>query len=149
MKWTPTIAIALVPALATTLACSKSESHAAPPKTVSKLPDEPHPMTPPAPDANAASRKPVEPKAPLEKTPLEPKSTEPPSSPPLQLDAPPRTPPAESQPPAEEERLLSDEDAAIPTQEEADQEAALSITEENADQELEKLEKELAEGGGG
>jgi hypothetical protein len=45
--------------------------------------------------------------------------------------------------------LLSPEDAAIPTQEEADLEANQSINDDNADEELEKLEKELgAEGGG-
>ena len=143
MKWTPTIAIALVPALATVAACSKHETQAASPKTASKLPDEPHPMTP-APDASAATRKPLEPRA-----------AEPPPMPPQphetsRLDAPPPTSPAPSvQPAGEEERLLSDEDAAIPTQEEADQEAALSINEENADEELARLEKELAEGGGG
>jgi hypothetical protein len=45
--------------------------------------------------------------------------------------------------------LLSPEDAAIPTQEEADLEASQSINDENADEELEKLEKELGAGGGG
>jgi hypothetical protein len=52
-------------------------------------------------------------------------------------------------PAGEEERLLSDEDAAIPDAGGGDQEAALSINEENADEELARLEKELAEGGGG
>jgi hypothetical protein len=144
MKWTTMIAIALVPALPALVSCSKREAQAAPPKTASKLPDEPHPMTPPppAPDANAASRKPLEPKTQLEPKP--PPETKPSPPPPPAIEP----PPANAEKPAEE-WLLSDEDAAIPTQEEAAQEAALSITDENADEELAKLEKELAEGGGG
>lgn len=153
MNWTSTIAMGLVCFVVS--ACSSRESHAAPsPKTVGKLPDESRPTTtppPPAPDANAASRKPVEPSLPGETkspgepaTALEPQPAQRPQTTPTQLEAPPVAPSSQA-----EDQLLSDEDAAIPTQEEADQEAALSITEENADEELEKLEKELAEGGGG
>jgi hypothetical protein len=130
-NWVTTIAIALVPALGP--ACGQHDAHAAQPAKPS-TPKPPSQPAPPPPDANAASRRPVEPKV----------AETPPSSPsPLEV------PPTEAPTAADEEPLLSDEDAAIPTQEEADQEAALSITEENADQELEKLEKELAEGGGG
>jgi pectin methylesterase-like acyl-CoA thioesterase len=45
------------------------------------------------------------------------------------------------------EPLLSADDA-VPSQEEADQAAEASINDQNADAELEKLEKELADGGG-
>jgi hypothetical protein len=133
MKWTSMLVIALVPSVLCA-ACSQRETHAAP-KTASKLPaqDRPlppsaNPATPPAPDANAATRKPAEP---------------------LSKPPPPETPPADSSRGTDsaDDRLLTDEDAAIPTQEEADREAEQAITEENADQELEKLEKEL-EGGG-
>ena len=120
MKWISTLAIAVVPAFLDA-ACSR-ESRAAPPKSASKLSEQDRSMPPsanptpaPAPDANAATRRPVE-------------------------------PPSETSPPVTE-RLLSDEDAAIPTQEEADREAELAITEENADQEFEKLERELQGGG--
>jgi hypothetical protein len=146
MQW-KSIAISLVPAFLGA-ACSHGETHAAPPKTASKLPAESHPIppgaepaTPPAPDATAATRKPAAPK--------------------VDAPAPPETPPADSvggaapgsgAPTGSEfadEPLLNDEDAAIPTQEEADREAELAITDDNADQEYEKLEKELAEGSGG
>lgn len=46
------------------------------------------------------------------------------------------------------EPLLGAEDA-VPSQEDADKAAEQSINDENADAELEKLEKELGEGGGG
>ena len=130
-NWVTTIAIALVPALGP--ACGQHDAHAAQPAKPS-TPKPPSQPAPPPPDANAASRRPGELKV----------AETPPSSP-----SPLAVPPTEAPTAAAEEPLLSDEDAAIPTQEEADQEAALSITEENADQELEKLEKELAEGGGG
>jgi hypothetical protein len=127
MKWTSTFVIALAPVFVTT-ACDR-ESRAAP-KTASKLQTGDPPMSPdansaPAPDANASTRKPAQP----------------------QGDS---LPPAEAlqgQPEITDEPLLTDADAAIPTQEEANREAEQAITEENADQELEKLEKEL-EGGG-
>ena len=137
MKWTSALAIALVPAFLGA-ACSHHESQAAPPKTASKLPPQDHPMppsaypaTPPAPDANAATRTPAQP---ISKAP------------------PPEIPPAaasrDAQAGSSDERLLSDEDAAIPTQEEANREAEQAINDENADQEFDKLEKELGGGGG-
>lgn len=101
---------------------------------------DPAPAQPASPDASSATRQPA--------------ATEPAA---LQLDPAPMEPPQPTQPPAatppataeEEEPLLGPEDAAIPTQEEADLEAAQSIHEENADAELQKLEQELgAEGGG-
>lgn len=52
-------------------------------------------------------------------------------------------------PVAEAQPILSPSDAAIPSQEEADQAAEKAITDENADAELEKLEKELESGTGG
>ncbi len=141
MNWTSTFALALVPAVVGA-GCSNRESQAAPPKTAAKLPAQDHPLpptadpaTPPAPDANAATRR----VAPQSET----KAT---------LESP---PPQEATPPDRDagagtagERLLSDEDAAIPTQEEANREAEQAISEENADAELEKLEKELGGGGG-
>jgi hypothetical protein len=143
MQWTSTLAIALVPAFLGA-ACSHHESHAAPPKTASKLPPQDHPMppsanpaTPPAPDANAATRKPAEPMS---------------KAPPPEIPPAPQIPSAEvsrdAQAGSGDERLLSDEEAAIPTQEEANLEAEQAINDENADQEFDKLEKEL-EGGGG
>ena len=57
------------------------------------------------------------------------------------------SPTAKSEPSANEP-LLSDEDA-IPSEEEAARAAEASINEANADAELERLERELAEGGGG
>jgi hypothetical protein len=50
--------------------------------------------------------------------------------------------------PAAQEPLLPPDTAAIPSQEEADQAAEKTIDETNADEEMEKLEKET-EGGGG
>ena len=137
MKWTSALAMALVPAFLG-IACSHHESQAAAPKTASKLPPQDRPMppsanptTPPAPDANAATRKPAEP---MSKAP------------------PPEIPPAEASRDAQagssDEHLLSDEEAAIPTQEEANREAEQAINDENADQEFDNLEKELGGGGG-
>jgi len=144
MKWTSTLLIVLLPSFF--VAAFDRESRAAPPKSASKLPAQDRSLppnanqeTPPAPDANAATRK---------------------AAPRTEQTAPPETPPSAAASPLDrggegnpsgaetpDDRLLSDEDAAIPTQEEADREAEQAITEENADQELEKLEKEL-EGGG-
>jgi hypothetical protein len=45
--------------------------------------------------------------------------------------------------------ILAPGDAAIPSQEEADQAAEKAINDANADAEMEKLEKELESGGGG
>lgn len=58
------------------------------------------------------------------------------------------SPTAKSSDAAAHEALLSEEDA-VPSQEEADEAAEASISESNADAEMQKLEKELAEGGGG
>lgn len=131
MKWTSTLVIVLLPSLFAA-ACQR-ESRAAAPKSAS------NPETSPAPDANAATRK---------------------AAPRTEPTAPSETPPSQKASPydrvgqenpagagATDERLLSDEDAAIPTQEEADREAEQAISEENADQEFEKLEKELEDGG--
>lgn len=53
-----------------------------------------------------------------------------------------------SKPVAAEAPILAPGDAAIPSQEEADQAAEKAINDANADAEMEKLEKELESGGG-
>lgn len=108
--------------------------------------------TPPAPapsiaDASAPTRQPAAPpSAPAAETPpLDPPPVAPDPSP-AEMGA---APAALADATDAEAPLLSPEDAAIPTQEEADLEANQSINDDNADEELGKLEKELgAEGGG-
>lgn len=99
--------------------------------------NDPAPAQPPTPDARSETRQPVaQAPAPVALEPApKPADPEPPAATPAAAD--------------EEAQLLSPDEAAIPTQEEADLDAAQSIQEDNADTELQKLEQELgAEGGG-
>jgi hypothetical protein len=159
MKLQRTLAVATLSTLFALAACSGDENPSTSPKS-KEIP----PATPPVADANAATRQPAstmpaasplepapappiaEPMAPEAKDPSKDLAKDPLGDPP---GAPANDPAMNPEVAEAETPLLSPEDAAIPTQEEADLEASQSINNDNADEELEKLEKELgAEGGG-
>jgi hypothetical protein len=154
MKIQRTLSVSVLSGLIALVSCSGDENPSATPKL-----NEIRPATPPAAQAGASTRQPasaipaatqLDPApAPLAVTPAAPT---PPATDPQVAD--PMTPqPADPAAAAEvadaEAPLLSPEEAAIPTQEEADLEASQSINDDNADEELEKLEKELGTEGGG
>jgi hypothetical protein len=149
MKLQRTFAVATLSTLFALASCSGDENPSTSPQS-----KEIRPATPPVADASAATRQPAStmPAAsPLEPVPpvaesTAPEAKDPPGDPPNDLA---NDPAMNAEVADAEAPLLSPEDAAIPTQEEADLEASQSINNDNADEELEKLEKELgAEGGG-
>lgn len=147
MKIHNTLAIATLSLLPALASCTGDENPSAAANTkashgAASAKNVPPPADPPSPDASSANRQPVAP-APAQAP-----------APVVQLEPAPK--PADPEPPAatpaaadEEAQLLSPEEAMIPTQEEADLDAAQSIREDNADSELEKLEQELSGEGGG
>jgi hypothetical protein len=146
MKIHSSLTIATLTLLSALASCAGDEK---PTTTASNTaPSRPEAGTPPA---DASTRKPSAPETPPPPLdpPPKPAVTDPPAAqptdPPVAAEPPvPAPAPAEEEPP-----LLGPEDAAIPTQEEADLDATQNIREDNADEELEKLEKELETPGGG